>query len=195
MPRCISSVCLMHQPEDLSQNKLQLRQVWQISYFLQPRLHKAPKPIPPPHTPPLVSWWASNVFQTLYRLSVHRYRYWWINIPLQCLSSTFDITIPNTFFFPYCVQENQHEESLRSYLPKNICFFVMRLLFFVKENDTDISVYGNMVFQKQLLYTDEILEEALCLLLVNSFDLNKTILILMIWSGIRDCLRKSVGGV
>ena len=71
----------------------------------------------------------------------------------------------------------------------------MRLLFFVKENDTDISVYGNMVFQKQLLYTDEILEEALCLLLVNSFDLNKTILILMIWSGIRDCLRKSVGEV
>ena len=84
---------------------------------------------------------------------------------------------------------------MRSYLPKNICFFVMRLLFFVKENDTDISVYGNMVFQKQLLYTDEILEEALCLLLVNSFDLNKTILILMIWSGIRDCLRKSVGEV
>ena len=77
---------------------------------------------------------------------------------------------------------------MRSYLPKNICFFV-------KENDTDISVYGNMVFQKQLLYTDEILEEALCLLLVNSFDLNKTILILRIWSGIRDCLRKSVGGV
>ena len=84
---------------------------------------------------------------------------------------------------------------MRSYLPKNICFFVMRLLFFVKENDTDINVYGNMVFQKQLLYTDEILEEALCLLLVNSFDLNKTILILMIWSGIRDCLRKSVGEV
>ena len=84
---------------------------------------------------------------------------------------------------------------MRSYLPKNICFFVIRLLFFVKENDTDFSVYGSMVFQKQLFYTDEILEEALCLLLVNSFDLNKTILILMIWSGIRDCLRKSVGEV
>ena len=96
--------------------------------------------------PPLVSWWASNVFQTLHRLSVHRYPYWWINIPLECLSSTFDITIPNNKISQYCVQENQDKETLRSYVSAQKYLFLCPKITIVKENDTDLSVYGNMVF-------------------------------------------------
>ena len=71
-----------------------------------------------------MSWWAYNVFQTLYRLSVHRYRYWWINIPLQCLSSTFDITIPNNKISQCCEQENQHEKHWDQTLPAQKYLFL-----------------------------------------------------------------------